>query len=199
MACVSRRSILVLVVGSAVLVGFALAAYAERKGGTSASVTRDTAAVPQSKVLDWSEKQGRKGERIVFGVERFQVLRDGWRARISLRNESKVALELKRSQRSFGLMLFTSNKHSQLEALMRKQALPTLRPAISYEPPLPSTLDPQASWTGTISAPGALVAGSFVRFVFGYFELIGRAPDTFPSDFTWITDHAYRLQGSSPE
>jgi hypothetical protein len=195
MARVSRRSIIVLVAASAVLVGFAFAALAERERGSGASLAGDTAAKPQSKVLDWSEAQGRKGERIVFGVKRFQVLRNGWRARITLRNDSKVAFGLDRSRRSFGLMLFTSGVHRDLDNRVKEQALPTLRPALTYEPDLPSTLDPHTTWSGTISAHGALVAGSWVRFVFGTLDPIGRAPDTFPPQMLWITDHAYRLRG----
>jgi hypothetical protein len=195
MGRVSRRSILVLAIGSAVLIGFAFAAYAERERGTRASVAGDTAAGPQSTTLDWSEPQGEKGERIVFGVKRFQVVRDGWRARISLRNDSKVAFGLDRSRRSFGLMLFTSGVHRDLDTRIKEQALPTLRPALAYEPDLPATLDPHSTWNGTISAHGALVAGSWVRFVFGTLDPIGRAPDSFPGQMLWITDHAYRLRG----
>ena len=195
----SRRNILVLAIGSAVLIGFAFAAYAERERGTSASLAGDTAAKPQSAVLNWSEAQGQKGEQVVFGVKRFQVFRNGWRAQVSLKNASKVAFQLDRSHRSFGLMLFTSGVHEDLDTRVREQALPTLRPALSYDPALPPTLDPNATWSGTMSARGALVAGSWVRFVFGTLKPLGRAPDTLPPQLVWITDHAYRLRGSGSD
>jgi hypothetical protein len=185
---------LVLIVGAAVLVGFTFAAVAERERGGSASPAGNTAADPQTKTLDWTEWQGRKGERIGFGVKRFQVLPNGWRARISLANESKVAFGIDPSRRSFGLMLFASGKHRDLEARNRAQTLPTVRTALAFDPELPTTLDPHATWTGTISAHGALVAGSWVRFVFGWLDVIGRAPDAFPPHLLWITDHAYRLR-----
>lgn len=186
---------LVLVVGAAVLVGFAFAAVAERERGGGASLGGKTAATPQTKTLDLRESAGKKGERVIFGVKRFQVLPEGWRARVSVRNDSDVAFTIDPSRRSFGLMLFTSGAHHDLETRNRQQDLPTLRPALAYEPDLPSTLEPHATWTGTISAPGALVAGSWVRFVFGTLVVEGRAPDNFPPQLTWITDRAYRLRG----
>jgi hypothetical protein len=195
----SRRSILVLVVGAAILVGFSFAAVAERERGGGASLGGNTAAKPQTAPLNWQESQGRKGERVFFGVKRFQVLENGWRARISIRNDSKVAFAIDRSRRSFGLMLFTSGLRRDLDTRNRQQDLPTLRPALTYDPDLPSTLDPHATWTGTVSARGALVAGSWMRFVFGTLEVVGRAPDAFPARLIWITDHAYRLRGPGSE
>jgi len=186
---------LVLIVGAAVLVGFAFAAVAERERGGGASPAGQSAAEPQTATLDWSESQGTKGERVVFGVKRFQVLPDGWRARISLANKSKVAFGIDPSRRSFGLMLFASGKHRDLEARNRAQTLPAVRTALAFDPALPTTLDPYATWTGTISARGALVAGSWVRFVFGWLDVIGRAPDAFPPHLLWITDEAHRLRG----
>ena len=186
---------LVLIVGAAVLVGFAFAAVAERERGGSASLGGKTAAVPQAKMLDWRESAGKKGQRVIFGVKRFQVLADGWRARISLRNDSDVAFTIDPSRRSFGLMLFSSGTHHDLDTRNRQQDLPTLRPALAYDPELPSTLDPHSTWSATISAHGALVAGSWVRFVFGTLVVEGRAPDNFPPQLTWITDRAYRLRG----
>ncbi len=186
---------LVLIVGAAVLVGFAFAAVAERERGGAASPAGQSAAEPQAETLDWTEWQGRKGERVGFGVRRFQVLENGWRAWISVRNDSKVALGIDPSRRSFGLMLFASGAHRDLDARIREQTLPTLRSALSFDPALPTTIDPHSRWTGTISAHGALVAGSWVRFEFGTLDVIGRAPDAFPEQLVWITDHAYRLRG----
>ena len=176
--------------------------YAAHYGNPPAGVTTVTggapsenaAAKPQSTTLDWHEVQGHKGERLEFLVKRFQVLADGWRARIAMTNDSKVAFGLDESRRSFGLMLFTSGAHRDLDARINEQALPTLRPALAYHPDLPSVLAPHESWAGTISARGALVAGSWVRVVFGTLDAIGRTPDAFPVHVVWITDHAFRLR-----
>jgi hypothetical protein len=192
---VSKSTLLAFVVAAAVLVGFAVAAVAERTTGHGTPVGEDVAARPQSAPLHWRETEGTKGEELVFGVDRFQVLRNGWRARVSMTNDSNVAYGLDRAARSFGLMLFTSGKHTELESRNNEQALPTLRPALAYKPALPPTLDPHTTWTGTISASGALVAGSWARVVFGELDAIGRTPDTLPPHVVWITDRAYRLRG----
>jgi hypothetical protein len=195
MARVDRRALLVLIAGVAIVGGFLLAAAAERGGKNEPTQETNVAATPQTASLDWHETQGPKGERLAFGWRSFQVLRDGWRARISMTNDSKVAFDLNESERSFGLMLFASGAHSELDTRVGESALPTLRPALTFEPDLPPTLDPHATWSGTISARGALVADSWVRVVFGAFSPIGRAPDSFRDHMIWITDHAYRLQG----
>jgi len=194
MAGMRRSTMLGLVAVGAVIVGFALAAAAERSRGTGGAPSENAAAKPQSTTLDWHEVQGHKGERLEFLVKRFQVLADGWRARIAMTNDSKVAFGLDESRRSFGLMLFTSGAHRDLDARINEQALPTLRPALAYHPDLPSVLAPHESWAGTISARGALVAGSWVRVVFGTLDAIGRTPDAFPVHVVWITDHAFRLR-----
>jgi hypothetical protein len=194
----SRRSLLVLAIGVAVLVGFVFAALAERNGGKGGTLAGNVPAEPQTAHLDWVEGEGPKGERVEFVVQRFQVVAGGWRALISLRNDSKVAFGLDRSRRSFGVMLFTSGVHRDLDTRIRQQDLPSLRPALEYDPDPPSTLDPHSTWTATISARGALVAGSWVRLVFGTLDAIGRTPDAFPAHMLWITDHAYRLRGSGP-
>jgi hypothetical protein len=195
MVRVDRRTLLVLIAGAAIVGGFLLAAAAERGGKKEPAQEANAAARPQTKNLDWHETQGPKGERLAFAWRSFQVLRDGWRARISMTNDSQVALDLNQSERSFGLMLFASGAHSDLDHRIGLSTLPTLRPALAFEPDLPPTLDPHATWSGTISARGALVADSWVRVVFGAFSPIGRAPDSFRDHMIWITDHAYRLRG----
>jgi hypothetical protein len=189
-----RSTLLILIAVGAALVGFAFAS-AERIRSDAASPASSAAAKPQVARLGWFEKQGPKGERLEFRVQKFQVDANAWRAWLSVTNDSKVAFDLDKSHRSFGLMLFTSGAHDDLDKRIRERSVPTLRPALRYEPDLPSVLDPRASWTGTISARGALVAGSWVRVVFGTFDPIGRTPDAFASPMIWITDHAYRLRG----
>ena len=50
------------------------------------------------------------------------------------------------------------------------------------------------AWHGVISAPGSLVAGSWVRVVFGTLIAIGSTGDVLEDSVVWITDHAYRLR-----
>jgi hypothetical protein len=189
-----RSTLLVLIAVGAAVVGFAIASAAERIRGSKGEPAASEAAVAQVAKLDWRERLGVAGERLEFGVFRFQVVRDGWSARISVTNDSEVAFNLDKPHRSFGLMLFSTGKHDDLDERNTAGTLPATRPALGYDPPLPDVLEPKEKWTGTMSARGALAGGSWVRFVFGTFDAVGRAPDTFKNPVVWITDHAYHLQ-----
>jgi hypothetical protein len=189
-----RSTLLVLIATGAAMVGFVIASAAAHIRGEKSEPAAGVLAKAQRKFLGWHEALGPKGERLEFGVERFEVLSDGWRARVSVHNDSDVAFEIDKSQRSFGLMLFSSGKHEEFNERNNAGTLPAVRPALDYDPPLPDVLEPKARWSSTISARGALAAGSWVRFVFGTFDAIGRAPDTFRGDFSWITDEAYPLR-----
>jgi hypothetical protein len=194
MAAMRRRTLLIVIAVAAAVGGFAIASVAERIRGDDEASSASTAAGPQTKTLDWREAMGPAGERLVFGVTRFQVLANGWRARVSVTNDSSVAFEIDKAHRSFGLMLFATGKHEELTQRNADGTLPAIRAALEYEPALPQVLEPNTTWTGEISAQGALAAGSWVRVVFGIFEPIGRAPDALNSPLEWITDNAYRLR-----
>jgi hypothetical protein len=188
-----RGTLLIFIAAGAALVGFAYASERVREDDSTPTATAP--AKPQVAPLGWRESEGPSGQRLVFSVHRFEVLADGWRARVAVRNDSRVAFEVGEERQAFGLMLFSSGEHDDLETRNREGTLPTLRPALRYVPALPEVFEPKASWSGTISAPGALVAGSWVRFVFGPFVAIGRTPDGLPSQAGWITDRTYRLRG----
>ena len=81
-----------------------------------------------------------------------------------------------------------------LDRLNRKLELPTLRAATSYEPALPLVLERGATWSGTISARGALAGGLWVRLSFGPFSPVGEVPKGTQAPVDWITDHAYHLE-----
>ena len=189
-----RSTLLVLIAVGAAVVGFAIASAAERVRGSKSEPAASEPAPVQDAKLNWHETLGPAGEQLQFGVVRFQVVPDGWRARVSVTNHSNVAFDLQKPHRSFGLMLFSSGKHEDLTQRNGSSTLPPVRPALTYDPPLPDVLEPDKTWGGTMSAPGALAAGSWVRIVFGAFEAIGRAPDAFNGTLVWITDHAYHLE-----
>ncbi|MEP6893432.1 MAG: hypothetical protein ABI927_06585 [Gaiellaceae bacterium] len=183
----------------------------------TSSIPPAHAASPQRTELGWLESIGDRTGRIVFGVQAFEVTRDGWRAHISLENTTDVpfavGLPNLRSSLEFGLMLFATGKHSELEARNASSSLPTIRPAETYTPALPAQLNAHESWKGTIAAGGPVAAGTWVRIVFG--DLFpasvivpkGTRPTkpvpTLPealstanigSRLIWITDHAYELK-----
>jgi hypothetical protein len=194
MTAMRRSTLLVLIAVGAAVVGFAIASGVHRVGASRREPAASEPASAQAKKLDWREWLGVAGERLGFGVSRFQVVRDGWSARVSVTNDSEVAFDLDKPHRSFGVMLFSSGKHDDLDERNGADTLPAIRPALAYDPPLPDVIEPKSTWTGTMSARGALAAGSWVRFVFGTFDAVGRAPDTLKRPIVWITDHAYPLQ-----
>ena len=189
---------MVVVVVLAAAVGlFAFSSAAQRLQDDEPPPEETVAAGPQTAVLDWRETYGPRGEQIVFEVERLEVLRDGWRAHLTLTNETSIAWEVGDPRatldRSFGLMLFSTGKQDELDERNGRRILPTVRPAVRYEPPLPEILEPRSSWQGVISAPGSLAAGTWARVVFGALLAIGPPPEGLEARVVWITDHSARL------
>jgi hypothetical protein len=195
----SRTAIVVLVALGAALVGFAFSSTANRlREGEETTPVASAAARPQRAVLDWRETYGPTGEKLVFRVHWLEVTESGWAARIGLENRTSVAYSVGDPRatldRSFGLMLFARGDLADLERRNAQGALPAVRLARSFQPELPAVLEPGASWEGTISAPGALAAGSFVRVVFGALTAVGRVPEGLLEQVVWITDSAHRLE-----
>jgi hypothetical protein len=194
---VSRTTTIVLIALGATFAGFVLASNARRLQGDDPEVQPSVAAGPQSQSLDWREKYGVPGEEVVFTVESLQVTKTGWRAQVGIENGTSVGWELApgaTSEGSFGLQLFETGGEDELEERNQGGTLPAVRAATRYEPELPPILEPQASWHGTMSAPGALVAGSWARVVFGALIAVGKPPEGLEEVFVWITDNAYRLR-----
>jgi hypothetical protein len=140
---------------------------------------------------------------LVFGVRAFRVTRDGWAADISVENRSDVGWEVGdpryEAGLQFGVMLFPDDDLEALEDRNRRGDLPGIRQATSYRPALPSVLRPGSTWRGTISAPGALAGGLWVRISFGPFVSTSSPPAGTASPVVWFTDHAYRLTEVSAE
>lgn len=157
------------------------------------------AARPQVATLDWIEMTAAEGPALVFGVNRLEVRSKGWEATISIANKTPTRFEIPpetdSSDRAFGLMLFTDGERSTLDEQTREGTTPPVRVAWETTPATPEILEPGATWKGTISAPGRLQRGAFVRVSFGPFTPLGKPPNDIPNgQFTWITDHAYRLR-----
>jgi hypothetical protein len=169
---------------------------------TSAPATK--AAEAQTADLGWVEKAGSPRSNLVFRVDSFSVTAGGWRAAISMTNDTGATFVIDGYrdplESAFGLMLFRTGSHAELEQRDAGLTLPALRQAMTFAPPLPTSLRPDATWSGTVSAPGALPSGLWVRLVFGAFVPTQAMPDSLRrqgvrKDLVWITDHAYRLVG----
>ena len=194
----SRTSVVVLVALGAALAGLAISSTANRIRDDDAPAPASKPAGPQLAELGWRETYGPRGQQIVFTVDSLEVTEEGWRARLGLENSSSVAYEVgdPRStlDRSFGLMLFSTGNVEDLERRNASGTLPAVRSAETYQPRLPQILEPGASWQGTISATGALAAGSWVRVVFGALVAVAKPPEGLPERVVWITDHAHKLE-----
>jgi hypothetical protein len=188
---VNRTSVLVLVALGAAIVGFAFSTNARRGNGDTDPSARTVAAGPQKAALGWREMTGERGELLVFSVATIEILADGWRVDLSVANRTTTSYRLASSvERPFGLMVFSSGDYEELIEQNESGTLPTVRPATTYDPPLPAVLEPGDSWRGTISAPGALVANGWVRVVFGALISVVEPRDV----VAWISDHTYKLQ-----
>jgi len=166
--------------------------------GSSTDVLPTVKAPPQTAELGWNEPYPADQPALVFGVESFTVTEDGWRAEISVQNRSDVSWEVNNPRYAadlqFGVMLFPTSDLKELERRNQQHDLPAIRPATDFSPALPSTLRPGTTWRGTMSAPGALAGGLWLRVSFGPFVSDGDPPPGAESPVVWFTDHAYHLQ-----
>ena len=186
------------VVLGAAFAALAFSTTAGRLDDDPGPVAPSVAAGPQSATLDWQETYGSGADRVVFEVERLEISPGGWRAWVAVTNDTPVSYELGDPRatldREFGLKLFTTDDHDELERRIANGTLPATRVAKRYEPTLPRLLTPGSTWRGTMSAPGALAAGSYVRVVFGTLLAVGKPPEGMNHRIVWITDHAYELR-----
>lgn len=151
-------------------------------------------AEPQSHDLRWRELYPGTKERLVFEVHRLEVTAKGWRAEVSVTNETRIPFSTGGpAERQYGLMLFADDDLEALQEASAAGALPPVREARTISPPLPPRLAPGATWRATLSAPGALAAGSVVRVAFGPLIAEGEAPGEMQPVVYWITDRSRRL------
>jgi hypothetical protein len=153
------------------------------------------AAEPQQTTLGWRESYPASGERLVFVVDKLTVRREGWSVDIAVTNSTRIPFEAggSRVKLAYGLMLFATGDLAELEDATRDGGLPPVRQAEMIEPEPPEVLAPNETWRATLSAPGSLSDGSYVRVSFGPFEAQGEPPEGMERIVVWITDRAHRL------
>jgi len=195
---VQKSTLVVLIALGAAFTGFVITSVVRDLRVQSPPSDLSVAASPQSASLGWREQYGSSGKDLVFTVDRMQVLDGGWKARIGIANHTANAYDVGDPRatldRSFGLMLFPSNSEAELNDRNSKGTLPPVRQVVKYQPSLPKVLESGEAWQGTIWAPGALAAQSWVRFVFGPLLVIGKPAKGTPSRVVWITDHTHQLK-----
>ena len=91
------------------------------------------------------------------------------RSRTGRRSPGRSATRALQPSCAFGVLLFPNDDLDELERRNRDGTLPAIRHATTYAPALPLVLRPGKTWRGTISAPGALAGGLWVRLSFGPF------------------------------
>jgi hypothetical protein len=153
------------------------------------------AAEPQQAQLGWRESYAASGERLVFVVGKLTVRKNGWSVEIGVTNATRVRFQAGGgpADLAYGLMLFRTSDLTELEEAAREDGLPPLRRAAAIEPEPPDVLAPGQSWRATLSAPGSLADGSYLRVSFGPLRAEGEAPEGMEPIVVWITDHAHRL------
>jgi hypothetical protein len=152
------------------------------------------AAEPQVAKLGWRERYPPTGMHLRFDVERLEVRRDGWSVDIAVTNSTDTPFESGRpAELVFGLMLFANGDFEEFTEAANAGLLPPLRRARSIKPPPPHVLQPGATWRATLSAPGSLADGSWVRVAFGPFDAVGMPFEGKARRVDWITDKAHRL------
>ena len=153
------------------------------------------AAEPQRLELNWRERYPPTGPGLHFAVDALEVGADGWSAEIAVTNTTRIPFEIGEGESAlqFGLMLFASGELEELEAAAQNGSLPAPRLSVGLDPPPPEALAPNATWRTTISAPGSLADGSYVRVSFGPFRARGEPPGEMEPVVVWITDRSHRL------
>ncbi len=174
---------------------FAAALLAGCGGAEREPIGPARAAEPQQAKLGWRESYPASGQRLVFAVGALTVRKDGWSADVSVTNKTRIPFETggDPAELSYGLMLFATDDLGELEDAASAGRLPAIRRATKIEPPPPRVLGPNQTWRATLSAPGSLADGSFVRVSFGPLVARGDPPDEMESVVVWITDRAYEL------
>ncbi len=152
------------------------------------------AAEPQQAELHWRESYPSSGQRLVFVVDSLEVTETGWSADIAVTNSTSIPFELGGSgPLVFGLMLFPNADLDEFKTAADNGRLPAPRLATRFEPSPPEALAPRETWRATMSAPGALADGAYVRVSFGPFVAKGDPPEGMQPTVVWITDRSYRL------
>ena len=182
----------------ATFAGFSIASNVDLLKDEESPSSPSVAAGPQKAQLDWREVHGEPGQQLVFTVDSLEVTEKGWSAVVGIENETSAAWGISPGalpDGTFGIALYETGDDEELDERNSAGTLPPVRAATTYDPELASILEPGGSWKGTISAKGALVAGSFARVVFGTLIAVGeKPPPGYGQNFVWITDSAYELE-----
>ena len=196
---VSRTTLIVLIALGATFAGFVLASNAQRLSGDESEVqTASVAAGPQTAELGWRETYGRprragSSSRSTGSTSRRPA---GARASAS-RTTPRSAGSSRRARRPRDRSACSCSRPATSRSSRSETGTTRCRRSArrrATRPRCQRSSSPATSWEGEISAPGALVAGSWARVVFGTLVAVGKPPDELEEMVIWITDNAYELE-----
>jgi hypothetical protein len=145
--------------------------------------------------VNWVENASVDGKPIAtFRVRTIEVGPDGYKIEASFTNTSPEVVKLPegtaRSPNDFGLGVFLNALPQRIQEegnyLLKAQQI---------RPPLPATVAPGKTWSGTMTSDNPPRSGRSLRVLFGVFFWKGKPPYGLGPYFIWQTNHQVR----SPE
>jgi hypothetical protein len=172
----------------------AVAVAASACGGKNEGIA---AAPPQVIWVGTSELDGDGGVGFLLDVRRLHTTPSGWRVEATVTNATPARWTIGRPHMSGGTKfgLFVAQSARELRASRLAASGRTTPPLIAsaFDPPLPRSLAPGASWSGSFAGTGQLPAQSFVSVVFGRFSS-DSPPRRFPVGLLVITSVPIRVR-----
>jgi hypothetical protein len=176
------------------LVLSAVAVAGSACGGEKAGVA---AAPPQIIRVGTSELDGSGGVGFRLDVRRLQITPSGWRVHAKVTNATPTRWTIGRPHTSDGAKfgLFVAQTARELRASRLEASGRTTPPLVAnaFDPPLPRSLAPGASWSGSFAGTGQVPAGSFLSVAFGRFSSAS-PPRRFPAGLLAVTSVPIRVR-----
>lgn len=131
-----------------------------------------------------------------LSVRSLRLTRAGWSVDAAIENRTTASWFVGRPHSSTGTKfgLYVARRAGQLRPAVleaHSRTTPSLV-AETFDPPLPRTFAPGASWAGRFGGRGAVPAGSYVSFAFGRF-LTDAAPPGLPARLVALTSRPVRV------
>lgn len=132
------------------------------------------AAPPQTIRIGKSELAGAGGVGFRLEVRRMHITPTGWRVEGRVTNATPATWTIGRPHVSGGTKfgLFVARTARELRPSRLEASARTTPPLIAnaFEPPLPRSLAPGATWSGFFAGNGRVPSGSYVSVAFGRFR-----------------------------
>jgi hypothetical protein len=150
-------------------------------GSACGGEKKSVAAAPSQIVrVGTSELAGAGGVGFRLDVRRLHITPTGWRVEARVTNATPATWTIGRPHVSGGTKfgLFVARTARELRPSRLEASARTTPPLIAnaFEPPLPRTLAPGATWSGSFAGNGRVPSGSYVSVAFGRFSSYSQPP-----------------------